>query len=343
MQSDGDAARLNTMRRILPALLMATAAMAQVPHIGDIDIYGLHKVPAEKVLAALGAHSGDPLPSSKGDVEDRLERVSGVVLGRLEAVCCDGPNAVLFVGIEERGAQHPSFHSSPGGDATLPQELIDTYQNFLVAADKAAAHGNTAEDLSEGHPLLDDPGARAFEERFRAFAAEHFDWLRNVLRNADADDQRAIAAAVICYAPDKQQVAGELQYALQDPDESVRANAARGLTAIAVYASKNPGKDVRLAPTWLVELLNSIVLRDRLEATKTLVTLTDSPNPTALSLIRERGLSSLVEMSRWKTLRYALPPFLLVGRIAGLSDAQIQQEWAKGDREAVISKALAAK
>ena len=39
-------------------------------------------------------------------------------------------------------------------------------------------------------------------------------------------------------------------------------------------------------------------------------------------------------------LRYALPPFLLIGRVAGLSDAATQQAWAKNDREPVIRKAL---
>ena len=60
-----------------------------------------------------------------------------------------------------------------------------------------------------------------------------------------------------------------------------------------------------------------------------------------LQLIRERALPSLEEMARWKTPRYALPPYLLLGRVAGLPEDQIQQSWEKGDRETVISKALA--
>jgi hypothetical protein len=135
-------------------------------------------------------------------------------------------------------------------------------------------------------------------------------------------------------------VADDLQSALQDPDEAVRANALRALTAIAVYSAKHPDLGIRVSATWMVELLNSIVLNDRLDAVKALVILTDSPNPPALALIRERGLSSLAEMARWKTLRYALPPFLILGRAAGLPEDQIRQAWEKGDREAVIGKAL---
>jgi HEAT repeat protein len=182
---------------------------------------------------------------------------------------------------------------------------------------------------------MDDPAARAFQERFAAFAAEHLDLLRQALTGAAEADQRAIAAAVIGYALNKQDVVNDLQAALQDPDESVRANAIRALNAFVVAG-------VRVSPTWLVELLNSVVLGDRVEAVRTLLTLTDKPAPDVVELIRERALSSLVEMARWKTPRYALPPFLLVGRLAGLADDETQASWKKGDREKVIGQASGA-
>src|SRR5260370_19063264 len=45
---------------------------------------------------------GDPLPPSKGDVEDRLEKIPNVVRAQLEAVCCEEGKAILFVGVEEK-------------------------------------------------------------------------------------------------------------------------------------------------------------------------------------------------------------------------------------------------
>ena len=146
---------------------------------------------------------------------------------------------------------------------------------------------------------------------------------------------------MIGYGADKQQAAGELQYAIGDPDGAVRANAMRALAAIAVYAGKQPDRNIRIAPTWLVEMLHSIVLEDRLQAARALVVLTDSPNAGALDLIRERALGSLKEMARWTTLRYALPAFLLLGRVAGMPDSEIHAQWENGDRESVIEKALA--
>jgi len=115
----------------------------------------------------------------------------------------------------------------------------------------------------------------------------------------------------------------------------------RALAAIAVYAGKQPDRNIRIAPTWLVEMLHSIVLEDRLQAARALVVLTDSPNAGALDLIRARALDSLKEMARWTTLRYALPAFLLLGRVAGMPDGEIHAQWENGDRESVIEKALA--
>ena len=45
-------------------------------------------------------------------------------------------------------------------------------------------------------------------------------------------------------------------------------------------------------------------------------------------------------MARWHDLKHALPAFILAGRLAGLSEAEIQTAWVNGDREAVLQKAL---
>ncbi len=48
-------------------------------------------------------------------------------------------------------------------------------------------------------------------------------------------------------------------------------------------------------------------------------------------------------MARWKTLAHALPAFVLTGRVAGISEQQIQDAWTRGDRESVISAATGKK
>jgi hypothetical protein len=334
------------MRRILALALVVCPAMAQVPRTGDVDFYGLRKLTPAAILEATGIQTGAALPPSKGDLEDKLEQLPGVVQARVEAVCCQGDRAALFIGIEERGAPHTAFRSEPSGEASLPQDLLDRYRLFLAAVQRAAAHGNTGEDLTAGHSRMDDPAARAYQQGFVEFAESHLDALRNALHNASDDDTRAAAAAVIGYGPKKQAIVDELQFALGDPEPEVRANAIRSLEALIVYAGKQPAAGLKIQPTWFVELLHSVELDDREESAKALVLLTDRGGQGAaaqatIDLLRERALADVTEMARWPTLRYALPPFLLTGRIAGLPDSETQDRWAKEQREPVIAKALA--
>jgi hypothetical protein len=308
--------------------------------VGDINVYGLRgTVQPDRLLAALKLSSGDRLPASKGDLEERIADMPGMVLARVEAVCCQGPRAILFIGVEQRGAPHTAFRSEPAGEAVLPDQLSDSYQQFLTAVQRAASRGGASEDLTAGHSAMADPTARALQERFAAFAAANLDLLRGVLRFGSDPAQRAVAAAVIGYAPNKAEVVNDLQFAMQDPDDSVRANAMRALNAIAVLAARQSALGLQISPTWFIELLHSVVLTDRVEAVRALLTLTDHGGPGVLEQVRERALLDLVEMAQWKTPAYALPPFLLLARVAGVPDEQAQQSWKKGDRESIIQKA----
>jgi len=285
-------------------------------------------------------NAGDPLPPSKGDLEDRLEKIPGVVLARVEAVCCEGPDGMLFVGIEERGAPHFALRSAPTGEAALPPEIVESYHQLVKAVEDAARRGSTAEDLTHGHPLAADAEARAIQESFVDFTGHHLAQIREVLRNSADGGQRSLAATLIGYAPDKSAAVNDLEYAMQDPDEEGRSSAMGALNAIAILATKQPDLSIHISPTWLVEMLNSIVLSDRTGATRALINLTDSRPPATLDLLRERALSSLVEMAQWNSLRYALPAFILLGRVGGIDEQQIQDSWARGDRGAMVLQAL---
>jgi hypothetical protein len=53
-------------------------------------------------------------------------------------------------------------------------------------------------------------------------------------------------------------------------------------------------------------------------------------------------LPALVEMARWKSPGHALPAYLVLGRVAGLDENELWQAWNQGEREKVITRALAA-
>ena len=100
-------------------------------------------------------------------------------------------------------------------------------------------------------------------------------------------------------------------------------------------------QEIHIQPTWYVELLNSVVWSDRRNAALALVEMTEARDADTLALIRDRALNSVVEMARWHELEHALPAFILAGRIASLSEKEIQDAWVAGDRESLIKKALA--
>lgn len=321
---------------LLPAALAADSA----PRVRTVDYYGLRKIPANRIQKVAGVNAGDPLPPSKGDLEDRLEKISGVVQARVEVVCCEGSDGMLFVGIEERGAPHFALRTAPTGEVALPAEIVESYHQLVKAVEDAARRGSTAEDLTHGHPLAADPDARAIQESFVDFTGHHLAQIREVLRSSADGGQRSLAATLIGYAPDKSAVVNDLEYAMQDPDEEVRSSAMGSLNAIAILAAKQPDLGIHISPTWLVEMLNSIALSDRTGATRALINLTDSRPSATLDLMRERALPSLVEMAQWNSLRYALPAFILLGRVGGIDEQQIQDSWTRGDRGALVLEVL---
>jgi hypothetical protein len=291
-------------------LIATAAAAAQIPSIAEINFYGFRHVSPARVIEILKLAPGDRLPASKAYMEDAISDIPGVVLARVEGVCCEGSRAILFIGIEERGGSHPSYRSAPEGSAVLPDNILELY-------------GRLPGSLSE----------------LKEYTAGNPNDVRAVLRSGSGADQRAVAAALMAYAPDPAAVLEDLQYALQDNDESVRANAARSLGSLV---EAQPSLGAKVSPTWLVQMLNSVALSDRLEAAKALVTLTDRPNPSAMTQLRERALDALAEMARWKTPRYALAPYLLLARLASVSEEEALQRWQKGDQESVIQKAVGA-
>ena len=270
----------------------ATWAAAQVPRVGEVELYGFRKVKEETARRALNVKAGDALPPSKGDLEERLELIPGVVQARIEAVCCENGNAVLFAGVEERGASHFAFRSAPTGIMVLPGAVAEHYAGLLASLEAAARRGSTAEDLTRGHALMADSATRKLQEQLVPLASEHLAAIRAVLRDAADPAARAAAAAIIGYTPDKKAVLDDLQYALQDPDASVRAAALRSLTAIGVLAAREPSLGIRIPFTWFVEMLNSLVLSDRTRAAAALVNLTETDAASALAQIRERALRS---------------------------------------------------
>jgi hypothetical protein len=322
-------ARLSNVTRILTGVLLVCAASAQVPRVGNINFYGLHQLTPDQILAAAHLGPGDNLPGSRIEVEDRIIGLPDVMDAHVQSVCCEGDRTTLFIGVHERGEADVEFRIPPSGPATLPEDLMTRYRKYSGARARAEVNGSAVE-----------PAIRRDQEFFRAYAASHILKLRAELRTGQDPEQRAAAVAVIACSSNKKAAVDDLLFALEDPDDGVRTNAIRELAAIAVVARRQPALGIRIPPAGLVDLLNSVVLSDRVESTKALLVLTEKPNAAALDQIRERAMPSLAEMARWQTRSYAQPPFQLLARVAGLKDEEITASWETGDPELVIRQAL---
>ena len=324
-------------------ILSAATAAAQTPRIGTIDYYGLRTVSEDAVRSVLSVEVGDPKPSEseRSAIESRLMQIPGVVAARLQTICCgEGVRLRLYVGIAEDSTTLLEFHPPPQSEVTLPEEIVASHADFSRALEKAVRAGNTGDDFSQGHSLMSDPAGRAVQERFLIYAEEHLEILREVLRSSSDPQQRAIAAQVIGYAPEKYAVVDDLVYAVQDPDDDVRNNAARALGAIAALAQREPGLGIRIPATPFVEMLNSLSWSDRNKATMVLVALTEGGTADVLQRLRERALDALVEMARWKSEGHAFSAYVLLSRVAGLSDQEMFEAWSTGERERFIEKAV---
>jgi hypothetical protein len=330
-----------TLRPIAFLLILTAAVVAQAPTIGIVDLYGVRRLQPEKLRNAIGVASGDPVPASKADLEEKVESLPDVVRSEVTAHCCEQGKVVLYIGVEEKGAPHFDYHDVPDGEAALPEYVVENYRGFLVAVSRAGAAGKLAEDLSKGHSLMANNDVRQFQDRFSIHAELHLEKLREVLRTSSNPESRAVAAHLLGYAQNKRVVINDLQYALRDPDENVRSNALRALSAIAVLGQSDAELGIKVAPTWFVEMLHSIVWSDRYQAARALVRLTEHYDPGTIELLRERAVQPVVEMARWKHLPHALPAFFLAGRMAGIEDREIEAAWLRADRDSVLSRLTA--
>lgn len=331
---------------IFTALFSMLANAQTLPPIGTIEVYGLHSLSETQVRNALQIKEGNSVTrSSKTEIEKRLVSLPGVAQSSVTVTCCDDikRQSILYVSIREKGTLPFTYHPAPTGSIRLPAEIIRTGNNLDKAVEQAVLKNDATEDDSQGHTLFNNAEAHGLQLRFISFAAAHWPLLRRVLRESSNADDRARAVEIIAYYKDKRAVANELVYAVADADEGVRNNAMRALGVIAQFAIDKQRIDIKIPYAPFVKMLNSVEWTDRNKASWLLSRLTAGRDAKMLAALRREALPALIEMARWKNPGHAMMPFIILGRIAEISEDEIFQMWQKGDREAVIEKAQSLK
>ena len=333
--------RLENLQLFFLLLVSAALAFGQGPKIGFIEVFGGQKATTDKLIAALNVKVGDPLPKSKTDLEEHILNTSDVVRVEVTAVCCEQAKAILYIGIQEKGMEGFVLRDDPSGNAELPAAIVEAFAGFTEAMSDVRG-ADAVQDVAQGHGLVKSPKARAFQLNFVKLAGANQPRIEEVLKGSVSPEQRAIAAYVLGYSPNKKQIVNSLELALRDSDESVRNNALHSLAAIAAFAVKNPAAGIAIEPVRLIEMLRSTSFSDRNKAATTLVSMSERRDAKVLDPIREKAVGEITEMARWKSLEYALPAYILLGRAAGIEEKRLRDAWAAGNREAIITEATEA-
>jgi hypothetical protein len=338
------------MRRYLTTLTLSlsvaavavspAAGHAQLPRIGIIDLYGLHKITPTQVREALGVAVGDSLTSmALFEVPARLAGIPGVSSAAIDPVCCEDGKTMLYVGVAEDGAPTLELNAPPNGKSRLPIDVMVAGEQFANAHMRAVTRGFVKEDVSQGHSLMADSAARTIQLSFIPLAAKHLDTLRKVLRTSDDVDHRALAAEVLGYAANKQSVVPDLVYAMRDRSGGVRNNATRALALIAMYGEQHPELKITVPYEPFIDLLNSLAWTDRNKASLALMSLTESRNAALLAALRTRAFDSIVEMAQWSNPGHAMAGIFILGRMAGIADPEIYAMFERGEKDKIIEAA----
>lgn len=326
------------------ALVLACALPLAVVHaqpsvIGAVDVYGARTVSPDDVRRVLGVAAGDPAPADGRDLVARVRSLRGVTTAEVSVVCCVAGRSVVYVGVQESRDSPLRLRAEPQGIVRLPEGIVQTEEEFTAALREAVAQGQADEDHSAGHALMKFPRARAAQERFIDLAVAHEDQLRDVLRESRFPLQRALAAQVLGYLPDKRNAAAILASGLDDPSAAVRNDAARALWVIAGFARDSAEILARIPRDPLLRMLASVVWTDRNKASLVLMALTAARDTSLLDALKSRAMPELVEMAGWHSPDHALAPLVILGRIAGMPDDAIFAAWSEGDRQRVIRAA----
>ena len=317
----------------------------ELPPIGTIDFYGLRTVSEKDVRQALKIKIGDDWMQTLLAVEENrqfLKKIRGVEDASISLVCCndlDG-KSIVFVGISEKDAPALTFRAAPNGKIQLPEKILQAGKDFQTAFRQAISEKDFSEDQSKGYALAGNKNVRKVQEQFVSLAAKNLKILRRVLRESADTEQRALAAQIIAYAPNKNAVVGDLLYAVRDANETVRNNATRALILFAGFANANPQSKIEIPADDFIPMLNSLDWTDRNKSLGVLDALTKKREAKLLTKLKKDVLLSLVEMARWKSPGHAQTAFFILGRIANFSDVEIDKSWNSRFRELEVKKFL---
>jgi hypothetical protein len=296
----------------------------------------------QRLQSLLPIRTGDKLSEDQeskihNEINRAVERAVGHPPTDIAFVCCNNQgNFMLFIGLGGKNSASIAVHHAPDDSGCLPRHAMTLYDEAMAAVPPAVQRGNGGEDDSRGYSLSNDPVLRSKQIAMHEYAIGHEQTLERALQTCRQPQDRRAAAEILGYGRRSARQIGGLVCACRDPDGEVRNNALRALWVLAIAS---PGTGAQISAKSFVEMLNSGVWEDRNKAGLLLMALTRSRNPRLLHQLRTEALPSLIEMARWQDPSHAYPYRVILGRIAGFSEAQVQRMVGSGKVRQLIAGA----
>lgn len=304
---------------------------AQSSIVEIIDYYGNGYTPPQ-TIPCLTFHEKDSITfieddlkyeTTKAGIESCLLKMPGIHSVRVTFVCCTQPEAQWMVYLGADTVQQKYKSENKIIDIKLPTQIHDQYNKLLDLTIEAIEKNQVDEDNSHGYSLMFYTPARKVQESFIIYANNNFKLLKSVLLSSKYSEEREIAAMVLAYADDKQEIVNILLEAALDPEESVRNNAVHAIGVIADFSLNFPELNIVIGTAPLIQLMNSISWTDRNKSSIVLLSLTKNRNPEIIQELKSKAMKSLLDMAGWINFGHSLPGYILLGRIAGWSEQQI--------------------
>jgi hypothetical protein len=338
-----------SLMRVLVALffiLFIGSALAQEKSliVGEIEFFGYAGLNLERIKAALPLREGDALavqdfPATKEKINQSVKRETDHDTTNIAFTCCDNHgNLMIFVGLPGASTRPAEYNTAPKGSARLPRGIVKLYERAMDL-NAEAAQKQPGEDRSKGYGLSAYGPMREVQLSLRRWALRNAPLIRQVLRSAAEPGERQAAAYALGYAHQSRTQTWALVKASHDVDDTVRNNAVRALVVLSFSSER--------ASAWIpvrdfARMLNSGVWSDRNKAAALLNSLSRQRNPELLRILRLEALDSLLEMARWRNQGHAWDAWMILGRIAGIEEGQLQKLAEAGDVD-TIAKTLKGK
>jgi hypothetical protein len=309
--------------------------------IGEVEFFGTAGIDLASARAALPVHEGEGIAaggnaSIRSRIEQALTQATGHQVSDVAFICCDTRGGLMiYVGLGGSNTATVSSRPAPHGNSCLPNAAVLLFVQTTNYLAEAVSRGITGVDDSPGYALSADPATRAKQMEMRRYAISHEPTIERALRSCPSN--RAAAAALLGYAHHSQRQITALMRATRDADIAVRNYAIRSLRTLAVSSPKIAAS---IPAGEFVDLLNSGLWLDRNKVGSLLAALTAyTRNTKVLRRMREEALPSLIEMARWQNAAQADVYRVLLGRIAGLDEARIEELKQSGRVDEIISAA----